>query len=524
MADQRSVVRRTIARGVGVTIISNLLAAAAVSTLLFVVLPRPDEADDAIVPGIITGAVVGSVFLVLGSWAGIRIATRRTRWLQRGREPSPADRQATIGIPLAIARLQALLWVAAAAILWIVTSRWSGLLGVEVALTVLLGGLSSGGATYLWVERVHRPVVVEALRGATIRAPRGAGVAARTLIFWLLGTGLPLAGLTLLGGLAIGLPVTSTELAVAVLVLGLIALIGGAVTMASLARSVAEPLGELRRATTALGEGGVRTRLSVTDGGEVGVLQSAFNAMLDGLDERDRIRELFGRHVGAEVARVALEEGVQLGGEVRHVAVLFVDVTGSVALADDGQPHTVVEQLNHVFGIVVEEVEAAGGVVTTYAGDAVVSVWGAPVSHDTPAATALRTARAVQARLDDEGAVAAGVGVADGPVVAGNIGAASRVEYTVIGDAVNVAARLCELAKQDGTVASAHPVLATAAMLDEAADEAACWEPAGEEVLRGRSSATALVRPVRDLDGGPSTAPTRTSSSPDERAAQPSGR
>ncbi|CAN5319230.1 hypothetical protein BH23ACT9_BH23ACT9_06100 [soil metagenome] len=183
-------------------------------------------------------------------------------------------------------------------------------------------------------------------------------------------------------------------------------------------------------------------------------MQTGFNQMVLGLAERDRIRDLFGRHVGEGVARQALDEGVTLGGEVREVAVLFVDVIGSTSFAEQTPPHQV---------------------------------------HPDPHTAALAAGRELARRLmADGGLLPAGIGVSSGRVVAGNIGAAERLQYTVIGDPVNEAARLTGRAK-----AEELRLIASAATVAKATgDEQACWQVIGEEVLRGRSTPTALAVPA----------------------------
>ncbi|MGI8845118.1 MAG: adenylate/guanylate cyclase domain-containing protein, partial [Thermoleophilaceae bacterium] len=280
-------------------------------------------------------------------------------------------------------------------------------------------------------------------------------------------------------------------LAVTVLALGGIALAVGLFITWQAARSVADPVVSVRSALNDVEGGDFDTEVPVFDGSELGLLQAGFNRMAAGLREREEMRDLFGRHVGTDVARAALKRGTDMGGKTSHVAVLFTDVVGSTSLASERPPHEVVEMLNRFFGVVVEVVEEHGGWINKFEGDAALAIFGAPIALDDPADRALAAARALAVRLGDEvGGLSAGIGVSSGTVLAGNVGAEERFEYTVIGDPVNEAARLTELAKED----DAH-VLASAETLEEAESEASNWE-AGEDVeLRGRSSTTRLARP-----------------------------
>ena len=201
----------------------------------------------------------------------------------------------------------------------------------------------------------------------------------------------------------------------------------------------------------------------VDDAGEIGLLQEGVNTMAAGLAERERLRDLFGRHVGTTVAQRALRDRAsRLGGEERTVAALFVDIAGSTSLVRRTGPEEMVGLLNRFFEVVVDTVEGEGGLVNKFEGDAALCVFGAPTDHPDPAGAALRAARRICDAVAEAGEVDVGVGVACGRVWAGQVGAASRLEYTVIGDPVNEAARLTELAKDHPgrAVASEATVLA----------------------------------------------------------------
>ncbi|HEU4363578.1 MAG TPA: adenylate/guanylate cyclase domain-containing protein, partial [Mycobacterium sp.] len=226
---------------------------------------------------------------------------------------------------------------------------------------------------------------------------------------------------------------------------------------------------------------------------EIGLLQAGFNDMVRDLAERQRLRDLFGRYVGEDVARRALERGTELGGQERDVAVLFVDLVGSTQLASTRPPSEVVILLNEFFRVVVEAVGRHGGFVNKFQGDAALAIFGAPIEHPDASSAALAAAR----ELHDEllpvlGSAEFGIGVSAGRAIAGHIGARARFEYTVIGDPVNEAARLTELAKLE----EGH-VLASAIAVSGALDsEALCWEVGEIVELRGRTARTQLARPL----------------------------
>jgi adenylate cyclase len=186
------------------------------------------------------------------------------------------------------------------------------------------------------------------------------------------------------------------------------------------------------------------------------------------------------------VAQEALATGVSLGGAERTVAALFVDIAGSTSLVRRTGPEEMVGLLNRFFEVVVDAIEDDGGLVNKFEGDAALCVFGAPTDHQDPAGAALRAARRICDAVREAGEVDVGVGVACGRVWAGQVGAASRLEYTVIGDPVNEAARLTELAKD-------HPgraVASEATVLAAAEDERAHWRRDGEVELRGRDETT----------------------------------
>ena len=316
---------------------------------------------------------------------------------------------------------------------------------------------------------------------------------ARALLAWALGTGIPLVGLVLVAlSTLIEGDFTADQLALAALVLAVVAIAIGFYVTTLAARAVADPIRAVRGAISRVEQGELDTRIPVYDGSEIGLLQAGFNQMVAGLREREKIHDLFGRHVGEEVARAAMEEDVELGGETREVSVLFVDMVGSTTLAAERPPQEVVETLNGFFAIVVESVREHSGWVNKFEGDAALAIFGAPVPLDDHASKALAAARELQRRLGDLEGVEAGIGVSSGEVVAGNIGEEKRFEYTVIGDPVNEAARLTELAKSEGGV------LASDAAIDAASEEeGARWELGDEVELRGRSQPTRPAKPAK---------------------------
>jgi adenylate cyclase len=266
----------------------------------------------------------------------------------------------------------------------------------------------------------------------------------------------------------------------------------GLLGMVFAAKSISEPLAGVRAGMAGVEKGQVDARVPVDDASEIGMLQAGFNQMVDGLRERKELADLFGRHVGVDVAREALERGVRFGGETRHAAVLFVDVVGSTALAANRPAEEVVERLNEFFTIVVNVVERYGGWVNKFEGDAALCVFGVPNERPDADANALAAARTLRERLRNLAGLDAAIGVAAGTVIAGNVGAEARYEYTVIGDPVNEAARLTELAKS-----RPERLIASADVVEVAGpDEAKHWVIDGEVTLRGRSVPTRLALPA----------------------------
>jgi adenylate cyclase len=271
-----------------------------------------------------------------------------------------------------------------------------------------------------------------------------------------------------------------------------VALFVGVQAMFLVARSIADPVKSVRLGIDRVAAGDLTVEVPVYDASEVGLLQSGFNDMVAGLRERERVRDLFGRHVGEDVAEQALLMGTELGGEMRDVAVIFVDVIGSTEMAVSKPPAEVVETLNRFFAVVIDAIGRYGGSVNKFEGDAALCIFGAPIAREDAAGDALAAARRMAFGLArDLPELGVGIGISSGPVVAGNVGAASRHEYTVIGDPVNEAARLTEIAKSvEGGVVASGTVLAQARE-----EEAQHWSLGEQVVVRGRSEPTQLATP-----------------------------
>lgn len=256
---------------------------------------------------------------------------------------------------------------------------------------------------------------------------------------------------------------------------------------------MADPIDEVRAGMARVGRGDYDVKIPVFDASELGLLQAGFNSMAEGLRERERLRDLFGRHVGRDVARLAEAEGgaPAMGGATYDVAVLFVDLVGSTRMATKMTPPDLVALLNDFFAVVVDIVERHRGWVNKFQGDAVLAVFGAPQAVPDHAGAALSAARELLAALSGDVHLAAGIGVSAGTAVAGNIGDPRRYEYTVIGDPVNEAARLSEFAKSEGGVAASGAALRAAA-----ATERARWRVVTSQVLRGRDVPTDIAIPA----------------------------
>ena len=447
--------------------------------------------------GLINGPIVLAILISIPFFSShmVRRELKPARaWLAAGGPPGGGELAATLAVPKRCARNSALEW-GAATVGFVVLNLFltTPPAAFGIGFTMASGGVTTAALFYLLAERAVRPLTIRALAAEPVEEPLAPGVRARLIAAWALATGVPLLSIIfagIVGATKSGAnPVLVGEAAI---VLAAIAIGAGLIALLFAANSIARPIAAVRRGLEKVEEGEFDARVRVDDASEVGLLEAGFNRMAAGLEEREILRDLFGRHVGRDVAQAALGSGAKLGGEEREVTALFVDIAGSTALTTRLAPAEVVALLNRFFAIVVDVVEGNGGLVNKFEGDAALSVFGAPVPRPSAAADGMRAARELAVRLRAEvPELDFGIGVSTGVAVAGNIGAEERFEYTVIGDPVNEASRLCELAKR-----RPERVFAADRSLDACgAEEGASWRLGEAVVLRGRDAETRLAVP-----------------------------
>jgi adenylate cyclase len=260
-----------------------------------------------------------------------------------------------------------------------------------------------------------------------------------------------------------------------------------------LADSVVSPIHRLERATVRVGAGDLGTRVPMSAADETGTLTRAFNRMTAGLEERERIREAFGAFVDPDLAERVAREGTDLRGEELEVSILFMDVRGFTSFSESAPAREVVSRLNALYDVVVPVVLAHGGHANKFIGDGLLAVFGAPERHpdhaDRAVAAAVEIADCVRERFGGE--LRVGVGVNSGTVVVGTIGGGGRLDFTVIGDAVNTAARVESATRDTG-----DDVLITGATRRRLRSVDGAWEERRPLPLKGKSEQVALYAPA----------------------------
>jgi adenylate cyclase len=444
----------------------------------------------------------------VGSYLTLRMLMPVMRWQRRDtllgeRDPAATEMARTRALKMPFYRsvINVTNWLLGSIVFIVASWPVASKSAPVVAVATGLGATATAIIGYLQSERVLRPVAVAALRGGVPENFRAPGVIQRQVLTWVLSTAVPILAIVLavVASKIEILTAPADRLTTPILLLAIAALVIGLFGTVLVAMSIADPLRQLRWALGEVQRGNYNAHMQIYDASELGLLQAGFNDMVRDLAERQRLRDLFGRYVGEDVARRALERGTELGGQERDVAVLFVDLVGSTHLASTIPAAEVVNLLNEFFRVVVDTVNRHGGFVNKFQGDAALCIFGAPIEHPDACGAALAASRELHDDLISVlGETEFGIGVSAGRAIAGHIGAQARFEYTVIGDPVNEAARLTELAKLE----PGH-VLASAIAVSGALDaEALCWDVGEIVELRGRTAPTQLARPLNLVSPG----------------------
>ncbi|GAB10213.1 adenylate cyclase [Gordonia araii NBRC 100433] len=427
--------------------------------------------------------------LVVGVGWGTYSTVRDLRWAIRGDKATALDAKRARRAPWRLVAMQSTLWAGGTALLTPLYGIADPQLIPKILFIVGFSGTVVVAISSMLIEFILRPAEAELL-AAGFTTGRRMRLRGRAIAAWLVGSGVPIIGILLVGLFTVIFGnMRKQDLVVSVWVIGGVALFTGLLLTVLSTTSVVGPVRSVQEGMRRVRAGDTDVDVLVYDGSELGDLQIGFNTMVRGLRERERIRDLFGRHVGQEVADAALRHDPELGGSEQVVATMFIDVIGSTTLAATRTPTETVSILNRFFGVIVDAVEEHQGLVNKFEGDAVLAIFGAPMHLPDPAGAALATARAIAEALPVEvPELDAGIGVGFGPAVAGNVGAIERFEYTVIGDPVNESARLSELAKRDPR----RPLASEVAVSAASPAEAAHWETLDAEVLRGRTEPTVV--------------------------------
>jgi adenylate cyclase len=437
-----------------VVVSTNVIGAVVVVALTLLVIPFPEGRDIPPVNYIVAAAVYVAVAVPIGVFLGNRGLRQVSAWLKSQDPATRQIRKRILRLPLRIFWVQLALWLGAAAAFGGYTATLQVERGLWVGVTVALTGATTASLAYLLVERLARPLATRAMVGAEGKpVGRGRGVARRSVLAWAMGSGIPIAGLLMLGIRSLApSDVTLHGLALATVVLTGTALLVGWRSVGLAARATADPIKGVARAMARVHKGEYSTRVPVYDGTEIGRLQVGFNEMVAGLEEREQIRAAFGRYVDPDIAEHILSEGTSLAGEEIELSMLFLDIRNFTGFAEQTPAPKVVGTINRLFERAVPAIRDNGGHVDKFVGDGLLAVFGAPRRLENHAAAAVSAALDIADAVEDEfaGSLSVGIGVNTGTVVAGNVGGAGRFEFSVIGDPVNVAARIESATRQTG--------------------------------------------------------------------------
>ena len=415
-------------------------------------------------------------------------------WLTQGRHPNAKGRAVVLGEPLRQAWTSLAVWVGGCVLFAATYVAYTDAVfrGAVLLAGALLGGMHIAAVVFLLCERGLRPIAGVALQDGLPGGPGWLSVQRRLQLAWASGSGIPLLGIAvalLWDGL---LADDGADMMGPLWALVITGLAAGYLAITGAARAVAEPMSRVRSGLLQVQRGDLDAEVAVDDSSEIGMLQSGFNRMVLGLREAQRVNDLFGRHVGTAVARQAMAREVDFKGEMGEASILFVDLVGSTPLTEQGSPHDVMAMLNALFRVVVRTVEAEGGWINRFQGDAALCVFGPPAPMPDHASRALRAAVRVRDDIDRLHAafpeLDVGIGVSSGMVVTGYLGADNRYEFGVVGDAANEAARLSDEAKR-----RAGRVLAAASSV---AGAGADWTECATVQLRGRSAPSRVYEPT----------------------------
>jgi adenylate cyclase len=454
----------------------------------------------------VTEAAV-AIEIAAALWVAFRLIRPADPWMRGDRTPETAliAWRALAGLPLDLLRYARGLPVVL------------NIVPISIYLTVELGGpflpdllvLMAGTGVvvaysmflrFFGTELALRPVLEE----VSCDVPDGVDLGRATVpLRWRLLVGLPVINV-ITGVAVVGLATDNPSLRT--LGIGVLVALGVAFTISLelsllLLRSIVGPIQDLQSGTERVASGDFAARVPVVGSDETGRLAASFNEMVAGLQERARLREAFGAFVDPGLAERVLEEGTQLEGEEAEVTVLFVDIRDFTAFAERAGAREVVAELNRFYDYVVPLLVAHGGHANKFVGDGLLGVFGAPdhlPDHaDRGVSAALRIAEVVEEAY--EGDLRVGIGINSGPVVAGTIGGGGRVEFTVIGDTVNTAARVEEATRETGDA-----VLVTEATCRLLRDDHGGFVERRDVPLKGKAERVRLYAPaaVAEVGGG----------------------
>jgi class 3 adenylate cyclase len=446
-------------------------------------------------------AAIGGLFTLLGAmWAMWRVRGVAEPVISWSTTRTEADALAAwnsaIGLPLELLTRAGLGPLLVAAIPGSAfTIALLGLPLYDIAILLVVAGVALAYALVLHVfaaELALRPV----LRDIASRLPGSlAGYRGHFSLRSKLLLALPLINVisgVAVGGISAGAHRSIQDLGLTVLIAIAIAITISFLLTVLVAESILGPVRELTRATERVATADLSGRVLVASGDELGTLGDSFNDMLTGLSEREALRHALGSYVHPQLVDRVVEEGIVLEGEEVDVTVLFIDLRDFTALAGTVDARTAVAHINSFFARVVPILSKHGGHADKFVGDGVLGVFGAPRRLPDHANRALLAACEIAELTDDDGTRwRLGIGVNSGKVLAGTIGGGDHYEFTVIGDAVNVAARLETLTRSTGATA-----LLTDATRRRLRQPHRDLEPCGDVPIRGKDEPVSIYAPV----------------------------